>query len=389
MKNSKSTAMKKTIYLFMSAVLIGMLLFTACNNGERSPEENPIEHDVNTGLLTELLDDAVVQESVSHKNLQIFLISANTSGDDVDYVPLKRAMENDLVKITETSNVNQLEVSNTSGKTVFIHAGDIVKGGKQDRTLTYDIIVDANKKDLKLSSFCVESERWSQRGGEEAAYFSSNTKMLSSRDLKVSSKKNGRQSDIWSEVAETQEKLNDNISEYYDQNIDVKANESSSSLELALDNKELKKIKEEYRSSFEKLDLEGVIGFAYAINGELYNIDVYNNKALFKELFDKLLTAAIVEAVTELDPQAKNYPELTVVKLLEQLKLEKDALETSKDLNKRTRWMTKEDRDLMVFTSVDLKNGEEWLHHNIIIKSEPSDPEVHKSDEYSRLEEAL
>ena len=33
----------------------------------------------------------------------------------------------------ETGQVNELQIENTGGEAVFIQAGDIVKGGKQDR----------------------------------------------------------------------------------------------------------------------------------------------------------------------------------------------------------------------------------------------------------------
>jgi len=42
-----------------------------------------------------------------------------------------------------------------------------------------------------------------------------------------------------------------------------------------------------------------IVGFAFAINGELNSADVYACKALFMKLWPKLLKAAAVEAVAE------------------------------------------------------------------------------------------
>lgn len=83
--------------------------------------------------------------------------------------PLKLALEKKWVEVIETSSVNELELINHSNKTIFISAGDIVKGGKQDRTLVYDVVIAPNAKGEKLASFCVESARWEKRGNEDVA----------------------------------------------------------------------------------------------------------------------------------------------------------------------------------------------------------------------------
>ena len=50
-------------------------------------------------------------------------------------------------------------------KDVFIQAGEILRGGRQDRTLGVDFVVPAMSK-LPVPSFCVESGRWHRRGAE-------------------------------------------------------------------------------------------------------------------------------------------------------------------------------------------------------------------------------
>ena len=49
---------------------------------------------------------------------------------------LDEALGNGSVKVVETGEVNELKIENTGGEPVFIQSGDIVKGGRQDRTLT-------------------------------------------------------------------------------------------------------------------------------------------------------------------------------------------------------------------------------------------------------------
>ena len=45
------------------------------------------------------------------------------------------------VKVRETGSVNQLTVENVGTDEVFVRAGDIVKGGQQDRVLSVDLLL--------------------------------------------------------------------------------------------------------------------------------------------------------------------------------------------------------------------------------------------------------
>jgi len=326
---------------------------------------------VSTSTITtpiDFLSEVTFSPPVNFKNLQIFMVHGKTNADNLSYVTLKDAMENQWVEIIETSNVNELSLRNNSDKTIFINAGDIIKGGKQDRTLTYDMVIAPRTKEQKLSSFCVEAGRWSKRGNESSAGFSSNTKMLTSRKLKIASKQHNSQDSVWANIAYQQDRINSNVSYYYNSNVDVKSSQSASSLELTLDNKELRQMKEDYKSTFKDLTENTTIGFAYAINGELYNVDIYNNRQLFLDLFDKLLDAAIIEAITDLDKEQKEYSYLSVSDVMDALKMDNQAEENSKELNERTTWLTKEDDEKFIFSSHDKGNDLKWLHRNIIIK---------------------
>ncbi|MDR0660584.1 MAG: hypothetical protein LBG19_07260 [Prevotellaceae bacterium] len=70
----------------------------------------------------------------------------------------------------------------------FIMSGDIVKGGKQDRTISEDMVLKPKNKKVPLASFCVEQSRWEKRGSEDVAKFTSSSNMLSNRDLKIAAR---------------------------------------------------------------------------------------------------------------------------------------------------------------------------------------------------------
>src|SRR4029453_7112096 len=88
--------------------------------------------------------------------------------------------------VYETADVNELEVENLSKEfDVFIQSGDIVKGGKQDRVLAASIIIPARSGRVRIESFCVESGRWTKRGGEDSTQFNSSNDRIVTKELKI------------------------------------------------------------------------------------------------------------------------------------------------------------------------------------------------------------
>jgi hypothetical protein len=78
--------------------------------------------------------------SSTHENLQIFLVHGDTQLGDRHYATLSEALEKGFVVLRETGNVQELSIDNQSkSTTVFLNAGDIVKGGRQDRTVRDDL----------------------------------------------------------------------------------------------------------------------------------------------------------------------------------------------------------------------------------------------------------
>src|SRR5687767_7427276 len=67
-----------------------------------------------------------------HENLAVFLLHDKAASGDEDIVTLGEALATGDVVLEETGQVNQLVISNKGTKTVYLQAGDIVKGGRQD-----------------------------------------------------------------------------------------------------------------------------------------------------------------------------------------------------------------------------------------------------------------
>src|SRR5207244_234905 len=108
------------------------------------------------------------------RNLSIFLIHGQDRLKGKPVITLEQALKKGTFVVHETGEVNELAVENTSPDSeVFIQFGDVVKGGRQDRIIANDIIIPPSSGKTPVVSFCVEPGRWTQRGREEAARFTS------------------------------------------------------------------------------------------------------------------------------------------------------------------------------------------------------------------------
>jgi hypothetical protein len=231
----------------------------------------------------------------TYKNLTIFLIHGKDESKKTNMMTLQEAMERKLFRVYETSEVNELEVENLSKEQdVFIQSGDIVKGGKQDRVLAVSIIIPARSGRVKIEAFCVESGRWEKRGNEESKQFTSSNDRIVTRDLKIAANASRSQTEVWSKVSEAQASLGQNVGGT------VNSGDSASSLQLSLENRKVVASVDEYIKKLSSI-IDGksdVIGYAFAINGQINSADIFVSNSLFKKLWSKNLKATATEAVS-------------------------------------------------------------------------------------------
>jgi hypothetical protein len=241
----------------------------------------------------------------AYKNLTIFLIHGKNETSKTNIITLQEAMNMKILRVYETSDVNELSVENISRQfDVFIQSGDIVKGGKQDRVLAISIIIPARSGRVSIEAFCVESGRWEKRKDEDAGQFSSSNDRIVSKELKVAANGARSQSEVWSEVSKAQAKLSQNVGGQ------VTSDVSRTSLQLTLENGKVAATAEEYVQKLMSLSSgkSDVIGYAFAVNGEINSADIYVSNHLFKKLWPRMLKAAAIEAVAEGNQRSTNAP---------------------------------------------------------------------------------
>jgi hypothetical protein len=213
--------------------------------------------------------------------------------DGSRYVPLREAMEEKHVIIHETGHVGELEAENLSEiLDIFIQAGDVLKGGRQDRTIAIDFIVPAKSGRVPVPAFCVESGRWHRRKTESQMSFSGSTDALHGKPARLAAKLKSSQSAVWESVAACQEDLGTNLGK------SLHAADSPTSYQLSVENPDVQRRKSEFRERLSSLaNAPDVLGYAFYVNGQRNSADTYASTSLFHNLWDKLLDVAILEAI--------------------------------------------------------------------------------------------
>ena len=270
-------------------------------------------------------DGARVSGPIVYANLAIYLVHGSAAGGAVP-LTLQEALAKGSVKVRETGSVNELTVENVGNDEVFVQAGDIVKGGRQDRVLSVDLLLPPRSGEVPIAAFCVEHGRWTARGNEDGRQFSSASSAMPSHEAMLAMAANvgsgaalasdptaayespaltGRsQQEIWATVKQMQDSLTRSVG------APVAAPASPSSLQLSLESEKLKQAQAAYISALQGAGELGddIVGYVFAINGKINSADVYASNALFRKMWRKLLAANVTEAISEKDAAQPRQP---------------------------------------------------------------------------------
>ena len=275
----------------------------------------------------------------THDNLSVYFVHGASAAGPAP-LTLGEGMTQGKIKVHETGNVNSLAIENASDEEVFIQAGDIVKGGQQDRVLAVSMVLKPKSGKIDIASFCVEQGRWAKRGAEDVKQFASSTEALPSKAAKLAMaasvgttnsadrqmrtttltgrgplpqdasellrarmETSTRQQMMWAEVEKTQQKLAAKVG------APVNAQASASSLQLSLENEKVQKTRAAYVTALAGKPTDAdVIGYVVAINGKIQTGDVYASHALFKKMWGKQLAAVATEAASEMSGSSASPP---------------------------------------------------------------------------------
>lgn len=297
-----------------------------------------------------------------YENLDVYLVHGRDRLAGRRLLPLARALEEKMVVVRETGTVSRLTIENLSDREVYVQAGEIVKGGRQDRVLSTDLVLPPRSGRVDVASLCVESGRWQRRGTEAADRFSSSGSSLAHKDLKYSNYL-GLQNGVWENVERVQHKLSSNLSG------EVRGAQSASSLQLTLESDRVRKGVLGYVRALVPL-VEAhpdAVGYAFAIGGELNSAELYASPALFRELWPKLVRASAVEAVAERrDGAAHTPPAIDAVRAF--LERADEGAVSERPAISGTRTISRETSSRVVIETQESSRQNNWIHRSYLKK---------------------
>ena len=301
----------------------------------------------------------------AYQNLAVFLIHGPDKLPGKNILTLSEALKQRKVIVYETREVNQLAIENVSDEEVYVQSGDIVKGGQQDRMLGVDMIVPPKSGRIPVDAFCVEHGRWTKRGAESSARFESSTERVATKDLKVAANRARSQSEVWNQVSVAQDKLSANVGAR------VNAQASESSFQLALENNKVQETAANYLKALQRIaDGEpDVVGYAFAINGQINSADIYASSALFRKLWPSLLKASAIEAIAELQ-RGRKFTQVDASEVRDFLaSADRGRTAEQRAVTSRINLVTRETESHLLFETQDRTNPKQsWLHRSYIKK---------------------
>jgi hypothetical protein len=295
----------------------------------------------------------------THANLTVFFIHGPDTAKGTKVLPLQSALAQNLAVVREGG----LTVDNRADVPLFIQAGDIVKGGTQDRVLPYDQLVAPGTNMLPLSVFCVESGRSFPRGDELSTAFQSSTEQLPGKRLHLAARYHKSQAEVWQGVRDLQIALARNIGG------PVQSPLSQTSLQLTLESPRLQQAVGAYLDELAMVPMnkDDVIGVAVAINGRFQGAEIYATSALFQDLWLKQLRASAVAAVAERQPGAALA--VPTVEAVEQFLADAEAGASCQHrATNGTRVLRQESPLAVLFDTCDPAQQNLVLHRSILAK---------------------
>jgi hypothetical protein len=280
---------------------------------------------------------------VGFDNLMVFPVLSDRAASADDFITLDEGLRSRKVVITElgadgrshrlrsqrrvddNAEVNRLAVTNNSGKKLILIAGEMIIGGKQDRIVGHDCIIEATAKPVPIDVFCVEHGRWSGNenfgqsrstggdgsgegvgsgsghgvgsgvgngsGGGHSETVTVSAGAMAMPNVRAKAQAEKSQTEVWDTVAETA-----TLNSVQSQTGDLKS--------VYKDKQVSRKLSDYERAFKDKLPASSIVGVVAAVNGKIISADVFASHRLFQAYWPKMLKSYALEALSAAD-QAK------------------------------------------------------------------------------------
>jgi len=245
--------------------------------------------------LAQYLDRLQLSEPVVYRHLAVYsmqLIDGRklTGG----WLTLDAAISRGVLVVTEKGGGGSVPVVTVENRSrdhhVFIMSGEMIKGGKQTRTVRNDVVLSSGQK-IDLSVFCVEAHRWkgsSQFGAGKA---------LVPQSIRKELRKGADQRRVWSEISRNNRALG--------------AENATGSLELAVNSRAVQdKLADMKRRILPEMP-RGTVGYIFVARGRAVGAELFGREDLASELLPKVLDSYAVDLVLQGGPAHRHEGKLS------------------------------------------------------------------------------
>ena len=263
--------------------------------------------------------DLKIHDPIRQGNLTIFPVSNGSRAKTSLYLTLDEGLAAGTVKVGELgalrggmvrpverrprghrpvpqdrARVSELAIQNLSDRPLLLLAGEVVRGGKQDRVVARDRIVPPHSEPIPLGVFCVEPGRWHGLSAQFAA-----SKAMAHPKLRQEVTETRDQQKVWDEVARANKSVAETLAAAPATGRAGAAGALRAQSSYAR-TMEARPVQDHLgggsRAILPQIP-QGAVGVVVAVNGQPVWADLFASPALFDRYRAKLLRSYLVEAI--------------------------------------------------------------------------------------------
>jgi len=272
--------MRNTIFIvavFVACVLATSVTWAAWlegtpDPGQTRPPVRPPDVPVATNPLTRYVGRLNVQRGHTYKGLTVYLLETAAPADATNYRSMAEALTAKELIITEkpAASVPSVFMQNTGGVAVLLLSGEIIVGGKQNRTLRDDVLLPAHSAQIEVPVLCIERGRWK---GPHVKF--DHRSSVAALDVRAGVAGGATQKEVWSKVGDYAAAL--------------KHRSATSDLQAMQAGPEVRKVLDDYRTGFARCWRPRAVGMVVARYGKIVGADLFCNSTVFAKHRDRLL----------------------------------------------------------------------------------------------------
>lgn len=189
--------------------------------------------------------------------------------------------------IIEIDLINELLITNVSEDTLYLMAGEVIRGGKQDRVVANDMLILPKAEKVALPVFCVEKGRWNYK--KDAMQPFNEYFHVSSMQIRQAVQQSENQELIWKVI----DKIN-------------RKNQVVSKTQAYTELAQSGVFRTQFMNYFNYFkgifaEKKAVIGLVVVSGNEILGCDLFATPHLFEQQYNSLLYSYCTEAITSGD----------------------------------------------------------------------------------------